>query len=67
MPKSAKTPLPPLDIKQRYTVDEALRYLRTSRAQLYKLIAKGSLHTLKEGARRYIPGSEIARRSVMTA
>ncbi len=56
-------PLPPLDERQRYTVEEAIRYLRSSRLTIYKDIAAGRLATIKEGKRRYVPGSEIARRS----
>jgi excisionase family DNA binding protein len=59
----SNSPLPPLDPQQRYTVEEAIRYLRSSRASVYKDIAQGKLLSIKEGSRRYIPGSEIARRS----
>ena len=59
--------LPPLDERQRYTVDEAIRYLRSSRATIYRDIAQGRLLTIQEGARRYVPGSEIARRSTVAS
>jgi hypothetical protein len=59
----SNSPLPPLDPQQRYTVEEAIRYLRSSRASVYKDIARGKLLSIKEGSRRYIPGSEIALRS----
>lgn len=59
-------PLPPLDPQQRYTVDETIRYLRSSRATIYRDIAQGRLQTIKEGARTYIPGVEIARRSTLS-
>ena len=62
-----KTPLPPLDVAQRYSVDEAIAYLRSSRATIYRDIAQGRLLTIQEGARRYIPGSEIARRSTVAS
>ena len=62
-----KAPLAPLDERQRYTVEETLRYLRTSRATLYRDIAQGRLLTIQEGTRRYIPGSEIARRSTVAS
>ena len=62
-----KAPLPPLDERQRYTVDEAIRYLRSSRATVYRDIAQGRLLTIQEGARRYIPGSEIVRRSTVAS
>lgn len=58
------TPLQPLDERQRYTVEEAIRYLRSSRASVYKDIKNGRLKTIRDGRRRtYIPGSEIARLS----
>ena len=64
------TRLPPLDPQQRYTVPEALAYLRTSRKSLYLLITQGRLLPIKEGngrgrykGRTYIPGAEIARLS----
>jgi hypothetical protein len=56
--------LPPLDPLRRYPVNQALAYLATSRASLYKLIASGSITTIKQPGsrgRRFIPGSEIAR------
>jgi excisionase family DNA binding protein len=59
------TPLPPLDINQRYTVEECIRYLRSSRATVYRDIAQGRLRTITEGSRRYIPASEIIRRSTI--
>lgn len=55
--------LAPLDQMQRYTIEEAIAYLRTSRASIYNLINAGELRVLKEGKRTYVPGSEIARRS----
>jgi hypothetical protein len=61
------TPLPPLDERQRYTVEEAIRYLRSSRFSVYKDISAGRLATIKEGKRTFIPGSEIARRCAAPA
>jgi excisionase family DNA binding protein len=58
-------PLPPLDPQQRYTVEETIRYLRSSRNTVYRDIAQGRLLTIKQGKRRYIPGSEIARMSAV--
>lgn len=55
--------LPPLDPAQRYSVDEAIAYLRTSRRTIYDDINAGRLITIHEGKRRFVPGSEIARRS----
>jgi excisionase family DNA binding protein len=57
--------LAPLDTAQRYTINEALAYLRTSRATIYNLIAAGEIRVLREGKRTYVPGSEIARRSML--
>lgn len=59
--------LPPLDQAQRYTVDEALAYLRMSRARLYEKIAAGDITVIKDGRRTYLPGSEIARVSGVPA
>ena len=57
--------LPPLNEIERYTVEEAAIYLRTSRVSLFKLISTGELKSIKDGKRRYIPGTEIARRSAL--
>lgn len=55
--------LPPLDPQQRYEIPEACRYLRQSRAKTYQDVKAGRLRVIKDGARTYVPGSEIARRS----
>lgn len=55
--------LPPLDLNQRYTIEEAAAYLRISRAGLYNLIASGAVQSITEGRRRFIPGDVIAARS----
>lgn len=57
------TPLPPLDAGQRYSIQEAIEYLRSSRASVYKDIREGRLLSFKERSRRYVPGSELLRRS----
>jgi Helix-turn-helix domain len=62
-----QVPPPVLDPAQRYTVDEALALLRTSRASLYKLIRNGALHPIKQGKRTFIAGAEIARLSAAPA
>ena len=59
--------LPPLDELQRYSIEEAIAYLRSSRRTLFDDIKQGRLATIKEGKRRFIPGSEIARRSRLPA
>ena len=56
-------PLPPLDLLQRYTINEACRYLRKCRASLYVDIKKARLPVIKEGSRTYVPGAAIAERS----
>jgi excisionase family DNA binding protein len=66
-PRTPLAQLAPLDVQQRYTVREALAYLRTSRKSLYALIAQGRLRVIKEGngkkrkGRTYLPGTEIVR------
>lgn len=57
------TNLPPLDVQQRYTIEEAAAYLRQSRAKTYSDIREGRLTIIKDGSRTYVPGSEIAARS----
>lgn len=59
----SRPPLPPLDTAQRYSIDESIAYLRYSRKMLFDDIREGRLATIKEGKRRFVPGSEIARRS----
>ncbi len=60
---STTSMLAPLDERQRYTINEAIRYLRTSRQSIYKLIDEGRIATISQGKRRFVPGSEIARLS----
>lgn len=57
--------LPPLDPLQRYTITEAVAYLRTSRASIYKHAAKSELRLIKEGRRTFVPGAEIIRLSAI--
>jgi hypothetical protein len=61
------TALPPIDVLQRYPIEEAILYLRQSRARTYKQIKCGELRVIKDGKRAYIPGSEIARKSALPA
>lgn len=60
-------PLPALDPLQRYDINETSLYLRVSRSKIYEDINAGTLRTIKDGARVYVPGSEIIRRSTLTA
>ncbi|MEZ5514072.1 MAG: helix-turn-helix domain-containing protein [Steroidobacteraceae bacterium] len=66
MPRNSD-PLPPLDQQQRYSIPEAVQYLRLSRGAVYKLISAGELRILKQGKRTFVPGSEIARLSTLDA
>jgi hypothetical protein len=64
MPMSIKAaPSAALDPQQRYSVSETALYLRISRASLFKDIKAGALKSIKERKRRFVPGSEIVRRS----
>lgn len=54
-----------LDPRQRYTVAEAREYLRISRPYLYGKLKRGEIQSIKDGTRRFIPGSEIARLSAL--
>lgn len=55
--------LPPLDVLQRYSVDEACAYLRCSRRTLYQRINASELPVIRDGHRTYVPGTAIAERS----
>ncbi len=55
--------LAPVDMAQRYTIAEAILYLRISHASLYKEIKARRIQVLKHGKRTFVPGSEIARLS----
>jgi hypothetical protein len=58
---------PLLDPLQRYTVPEANALLRQSNAKTYQQIKAGHLRVIKDGGRTYVPGSEIVRRSALSA
>lgn len=64
---SATRELPPLDLNQRYSVSEALMYLRISKPTFYRLVKDGQLPTIEEYGRRFVPGSVIAQRSRLPA
>ena len=49
--------LPPL----RCTVEEAATLLRISRAQMYRKIVTGQIHSQKDGNRQYITSEELRR------
>lgn len=59
--------LPPLDPLRRYSMNEGAARLSISRAHLYTLVTRGDLRTIKDGKRRFIPGTEIARLSTLPA
>jgi excisionase family DNA binding protein len=61
LPHSAPAPLAPIDPLQRYSVDETVRYLRTSKPTFYADVRAGRIKTIKHGRRRYVSGAEIAR------
>jgi excisionase family DNA binding protein len=44
-----------------------MAYLRIGKTGLYELIARGEIRVIKEGRRRFIPGSEIVRKSCVQA
>lgn len=52
-----------IDPNQRYEMVEACAILRQSKAGVYKDIAAGRLSVIKEGARTYVHGTELIRRS----
>jgi len=61
---STKTlPLAPLDPLRRYSIEQARAYLGISRKTLYADIKDDLIVTIKERKRRFVPGSEIVRRS----
>lgn len=47
---------------QRYTVPEAIAYLRSSRKTFYDEVKAGRITLVKDGRRSYVHGSELARR-----
>ena len=55
----------PLDMNQRYSLAEAAAYLRQSRSKTYADIQAGKLPVIRDGRRRYIPGTAIAARSTV--
>lgn len=61
--RRARLQLPPLDLSQRYTLDEAALYLRISMAQLYVDLAARKVEAFKDGRRTFISGRAIAARS----
>jgi hypothetical protein len=64
MKKSAdKRALAPVDMGQRYTIAEAVSYLRIWHVSIYKEINARRIRVIKHGKRTFAPGSEIARLS----
>lgn len=66
MPADTVRALPPIDANQRYTIPETALYLRVSRAYVYRLIDRDEIQSILDGARRYVPGVEIIRKSTVT-
>ena len=58
--------LQPLDPQQRYTVQEVIAYLRSSRKTFYDDVKAGRIRLIKDGRRSYIHGSELIRRSALS-
>lgn len=58
---------PQLDTLQRYSIPETNAFLRQSNARTYQQIKAGELRVIRDGGRTYVPGSEIARRSMLPA
>ena len=56
-----------VDANQRYTLMEAVPLLRQSFSKTYDDINSGALRVIKDGRRTYVPGSEIIRRSTLSA
>lgn len=67
MPVNSRAALPPLDALQRYSLAEAAAYLRSSKNTLSQDVLHGRIATIQEGRRRFVPGSELIRRSRVTA
>ena len=62
-PKPAKRPtLAPFNPHLRYRVPVAAEYLDQSESQTWNDIRAGKLAVIREGARTFVPGSEIAKR-----
>jgi excisionase family DNA binding protein len=61
------TALPPLDVNQRYTVEESALYLRISRAHFYGKVKRGEIKLIKDGSRSYVSGRDLARHSYAAA
>lgn len=62
--KTLPDPLPTLPDSLpalRYSIAEAARILRMSRAQLYKRIDEGAIRPQKDGARTYFTQAELER------
>jgi predicted site-specific integrase-resolvase len=61
------SPLPLIDPLRRYDVNTALALLGISRKTFYEDIRDGRIATIKDRKRRFVPGSEIVRRSAVPA
>ncbi len=56
-------PVIPLDTAQRYSIKEALGYLRISRARFYAKVKAKEIKLIKDGGRSFVAGSVIAKAS----
>jgi hypothetical protein len=66
--KPRETVSPPvlIDPNRRYSISIANELLSQSNSKTYEDIAAGRLKVIKDGARTYIHGSEIVRRSAIS-
>lgn len=62
-PHTRREALPPVDPRQRYTLDEAAEYLRVSKTRLYEYMRAKTIAVIVDGKRTYVPGAEIERLS----
>jgi hypothetical protein len=62
---SNQVPPSVVDANQRYPVPEANAILRQSNAKTYADIKAGKIQVIRDGARTYIPGTELIRLSTL--
>ena len=58
-----RSALPPIDPRRRYPTNIAAEYLGICVSTLYADIKGRRIKTIKDRKRRFVPGSEIIRRS----
>ena len=65
--KRTVAPVAIIDPNQRYSLQEANLALRQSPAKTFRDIKQGKLQVIRDGARTFVPGSEIIRLSTLPA